>query len=237
LLSLHKMINEVRNTVMFILNKDNNGYLTPSEFNAFARLSQLEVFEDLFQKVNSWLTKRNNRTSNSGVADVAKHVAEDLDIFVKSVGLTQDTGSTFNLPTDTYSLVDVLYSNKSVEKVSNHKITLLNNSNLTAPSVYFPAYVDRETKVTLYPTTITTGVSAIYVRLPEDPNWTYYTDLNGNPIFDINNPNYQDFELPKEYEKELVLRILAKAGVTLREPDIINVVNNEEAKNEQKEGK
>jgi hypothetical protein len=30
---------------------------------------------------------------------------------------------------------------------------------------------------------------------------------------------------------------LAKAGVTLREPDIINVVNNEEAKNEQKEGK
>jgi hypothetical protein len=33
----------------------------------------------------------------------------------------------------------------------------------------------------------------------------------------------------------LVLRILAKAGVTLREADIINVVNSEEAKNAQKE--
>jgi len=229
------MINEVRNTVMFILNKDNNGYLTPAEFNAFARLSQLEVFEDLYQKVNNWYTKRNNRRSNSGVADVTKHVTEDLEAFVKVSNLTLDAGSTFNLPTDTYSLVDVLYSSKSVEKVSNHKITLLNNSNLTAPTTYYPAYVDRETKVTVYPDTITSGVSAIYVRLPEDPNWTYYTDTSGNPVFDINNSGYQDFELPKEYEKELVLRILAKAGVTLREADIINVVNGEEVKNAQKE--
>jgi hypothetical protein len=229
------MINEVRNTVMFILNKDNNGYLTPAEFNAFARLSQLEVFEDLYQKVNDWYTKRNNRRSNSGIADVTKHVTEDLEGFVKSANLTLDAGSTFTLPTDIYSLVDVLYSSKSVEKVSNHKITLLNNSNLTAPTTYYPAYVERETKVTVYPTTITAGVSAIYVRLPEDPNWTYYTDTAGNPVFDINNTGYQDFDLSKEYEKELVLRILAKAGVTLREADIVNVVNGEEAKNAQKE--
>ena len=220
---------------MFILNKDNNGYLTPAEFNAFARLSQLEVFEDLYQKINDWYTKRNNRRSNSGIADVTKHVTEDLEGFVKSANLTLDAGSTFTLPTDIYSLVDVLYSSKSVEKVSNHKITLLNNSNLTAPTTYHPAYVEGETRVTVYPDTITSGVSAIYVRLPEDPNWTYYTDTAGNPVFDINNTGYQDFDLPKEYEKELVLRILAKAGVTLREADIVNVVNGEEAKNAQKE--
>ena len=235
MLSLRDMINEVRNTVMFILNKDNNGYLTPSEFNAFARLSQLEVFEDLYQKVNDWLIKRNARRSNSGLADIAKHVTEDLEAFVKTADLTLDAGSTFELPTDIYTLVDVIYSNKSVEKVSNHKITLLNNSNLTAPSIYYPAYVDRETKVTVYPDTITSGVSAIYIKLPEDPKWTYYTDPQGSPVFDVNNPGYKDFELPKEYEKELVLRILAKAGVTLREADIITVVNAEEARNQQKE--
>ena len=230
------MINEVRNTVMFILNKDNNGYLTPSEFNAFARLSQLEVFEDLYQKVNAWYTKRNNRRSNSGIADVTKHVTEDLESFVSSANLVLESGSTFELPTDVYSLVDVLYSNNSVEKVSNHKITLLNRSNLTAPTTYFPAYVERETTVTLYPDTINADVSAIYVRLPEDPNWTYFTDPTTNaPVFDPSSNGYQDFELGKEYEKELVLRILAKAGVTLREADIINVVNGEEAKNAQKE--
>lgn len=220
---------------MFILNKDNNGYITPSEFNAFARLSQLEVFEDLYHKVNNWYTKRNNRTSNSGIADIAKHVTEDLEIFVKTANLTLDTGSTFNLPNDIYSLIDLLYGSKPIEKVSNHKITMLNNSNLTAPTVYMPAYVDRESSVTVYPSTITSGVSAIYVRLPEDPKWTYYTDINGTPVFDSSNPQYNDFELPKEYESELVIRILQKAGVTLREPDIINVSNNEEAKNMQKD--
>ena len=220
---------------MFILNKDNNGYMTPSEFNAFARLSQLEVFEDLYHKVNNWYTKRNNRTSNSGIADIAKHVTEDLEIFVKTANLTLDTGSTFNLPSDIYSLIDLLYGSKPIEKVSNHKITMLNNSNLTAPTVYMPAYVDRESSVTVYPSTITSGVTALYVRLPEDPKWTYYTDMNGNPVFDSSNPQYNDFELPKEYETELVIKILQKAGVTLREPDIINVSNNEEAKNMQKD--
>lgn len=220
---------------MFILNKDNNGYLTPAEFNAFARLSQLEVFEDLYQKVNNWYTKRNSRRSNSGLADVAKHVTEDLETFVKSASLSLDSGSTFTLPTDIYTLIDVLYSNKSVEKVSNHKITMLNNSNLTAPTTYMPAYVERETKVTIYPTTITSGVSALYIRLPEDPNWTYYTDSNGGVVYDDTNSSHQDFELPNEYEKELVLRILTKAGVTLREADIMNIVNGEEVKNAQKE--
>lgn len=220
---------------MFILNKDNNGYLTPAEFNSFARLSQLEVFEDLYHKVNNWYTKRNVRKSNSGIADIAKHVTEDLETFVKSSSLTLDSGSTFTLPTDIYSLIDVIYSNKSIEKVPNHKMLLLNNSNLTAPTVYMPAYVERETKVTVYPDTITSGVTALYVRLPEDPKWTYYTDTNNNPVFDSSNPGYQDFELPKEYESELVLRILSKAGVTLREADIINVTNSEEAKTAQKQ--
>jgi len=30
---------------MAVLNKDNNGYVTPEEFNLFAKQEQLEVFE------------------------------------------------------------------------------------------------------------------------------------------------------------------------------------------------
>ena len=39
------MINTVRNTGMAILHKDNNGYITPEEFNLFAKQAQLEIFE------------------------------------------------------------------------------------------------------------------------------------------------------------------------------------------------
>ena len=232
------MINEVRNAVMFILNKDNNWYLTPSEFNSFARFAQIEIFEDTFHKVNEWNSKRNVRgnvrQSNSGIADITKHVTEDIEFFVKLQAMTYNAG-VFEKPSDIYSMVDVIYSNNSVEKVSNHNVTTLNMSSLTAPSIYYPAYVERGNSVTIYPSTITSGVSAMYVRLPEDPNWTYYTDPFGSPVFDVNNSGYKDFELSKEYEPELVLRILSKAGITLREADIINIVNAEEAKNAQKD--
>ena len=33
---------------MAVLNKDNNGYITPEEFNLFAKQAQLELFEGVF---------------------------------------------------------------------------------------------------------------------------------------------------------------------------------------------
>ena len=75
------MINNVRNTVMFILNKDNNGYLTPDEFNAFARQAQLEIFEELFYDYNKWLAKRNLGASYSGSSDIPKLLSEIIDKF------------------------------------------------------------------------------------------------------------------------------------------------------------
>ena len=42
------MINEVRNTVLSIANKNNFGYITPNDFNLYARQAQLDIFEDYF---------------------------------------------------------------------------------------------------------------------------------------------------------------------------------------------
>lgn len=235
---LRNMINDVRNAVMFILNKDNNGYLTPSEFNTFARLAQIEIFEDTYKSVNDWKTKRNTygntRRSHSGLGDVAKHAIEDIEAFISTANLTF-SGGVFAKPSDVYTMIDVVYSGLSVEKLQNSNLAMLSASNLTSPSEYFPGYAERGSSIVVLPDTIQSGVSIVYVRAPVDPNWTYYTDPFGNPVFDVNNAQYRDFELPKEFEPELILRILAKAGVTLREADIINVVNSEEAKNFQKE--
>ena len=38
------MINDVRNTVLSIISKENRGYITPLEFNLFAKQAQLEIF-------------------------------------------------------------------------------------------------------------------------------------------------------------------------------------------------
>ena len=46
------MINEVRNTVLSVLNKNNYGYISPSDFNLFAENAQMEIFEDYFKNYN-----------------------------------------------------------------------------------------------------------------------------------------------------------------------------------------
>ena len=55
------MINSVRNTVMFLLNKDNRGYLAPSEFDYFAKQAQLEIFEGYFADYAFAVRKQNAR--------------------------------------------------------------------------------------------------------------------------------------------------------------------------------
>ena len=40
------MINNVKNTVSSILSKDNRGYITPEEFNQFAKQAQLDIFRE-----------------------------------------------------------------------------------------------------------------------------------------------------------------------------------------------
>ena len=41
-------INEVRNTVLAIANKNNYGYISPQDFNLYAKQAQLDMFEDYF---------------------------------------------------------------------------------------------------------------------------------------------------------------------------------------------
>ena len=55
------MINSVRNTVLFLLNKDNRGYITPSEFDFFAKQAQLEIFEGYFSDYSNAMLAQNSR--------------------------------------------------------------------------------------------------------------------------------------------------------------------------------
>jgi len=146
------MINTVRNTVMAVLNKDNNGYLTPEEFNLFAKQAQLEIFEEYFYTYNNWINKQNKRLSSTGYADMPRQLVEVIDTFTQFKALTLSTNSeqTFELPIDWYTFIYVQYkqdcgaagaSNNEAERVNEGQINRLLSSNLTSPSKHHPAYV------------------------------------------------------------------------------------------------
>ena len=314
------MINSVRNTVQGVLNKNNYGYISPQDFNLYAKQAQMEIFEEYFTAYNKVINMENGRVAGTDYADIEQPLAEVMEYFLRSdflvpiltpsgftvnqwsaptlttvgfdyyminkllcytlkratgqntatIPLNQliDSGASFvnagvvygdvvvNLTTlesatvmaVTATALDLsaniflvngddyaVYAGASAvdaEKVSVGKITMLNNSMLTAPSTTFPVYtLDNSSVVTAYPNSITGygAVNATYFRYPLDPKWTYITLASGEPLFDQSQLDYQDFELPLEEEYKLAQKILQYCGMTIRETEVVQYALGQEA--------
>lgn len=228
------MINEVRNTVLSILAKDNRGYVTPFEFNLYAKQAQLDIFERYIYLYSNAIIKQNQRMHGEGYSDVPKKLSEVLDTFYKVSSLTY-TAPYFEAPADSYFIQKLVLNNKEIEKVSQQKVLYLLASNLTAPTVTYPVYtlMDNDgtttsrSNFTVYPNTITASVDAHYLRYPKEPKWTY-TSVSGDPLFNPSAIDYQDFELPMSDFSDLVVKILQYAGVSIREQEVMAAAKAEE---------
>lgn len=299
------MINSVRNTVLSVLNKNNYGYISPSDFNLYAKQAQLEIYEEYFSNYNKVINAENTRASGTGYASLRRMIEETIETFAVTNFLSQSSGNIFFSPSlsttnDEFYMINrilcyptilrigsntsvvlnqlvdstaqfttlgitagdfvvnitsgaianvvsvssntaiVLSSNiftafpvgyaiidssvvKEADKVSQTKITMLLNSNLTAPNTLFPSFVQEGDKITIYPTTYSVKgqVQANYFRLPKDPKWTYISLVGGSPVFDQTQPDYQDFELPSEDEYRLATKILEYCGISIREAEVM----------------
>lgn len=85
------MINSVRETVLSLLNKNNYGYITPNDFNLYAKQAQLDIFEDYFYQYNYQINKENVRQSGTGLADITKGYEEVINMFSRFDPLTNVT--------------------------------------------------------------------------------------------------------------------------------------------------
>jgi len=232
------MINSVRNTVLSVANKNNFGYITPDDFNLYAKQAQLDIFENYFYQYNNWIVKQNARMSGTGYSDIVKHLEETIDSFSTTTTLVYDVPSgTFELPSDYYYLNSIRYNNsKEIDRVTQDKLLYLLTSNLTSPSTMFPVYSMESASLTVYPDTIDSLVKAQYIRMPKDPKWTYTTIVGGTPLFNQSDILYQDFEIPASDEISLVSKILQYAGISIREADVYAFGTSQEAANKQIEG-
>jgi hypothetical protein len=240
------MINDVRNIVLSILNKENRGYVTPMEFNLYAKQAQLDIFENYTFLYSNAINKQNARMHGEGYSDIPKNIGEVIDSFSeRSVLSYNPTTGYYIVPDDYYFLEKLLYNNnKEIEKVSHRKINYLINSNLTAPTTAYPVYTLENDGILVYPNSIIppniifpitpgTQVTAQYIRYPKDPNWTYSSINNGDPVFNSSVSGYQDFELPNSDFANLVVKILYYSGVQIREADVAQAAKSEEIQDAQ----
>ena len=78
-------VNFVYKTVLYILNKEQRGYVTPAEFNNVATLEQNRIFGSYFQKgANDAVMDQLNRRTDEPFFDMSRHLHQKL------AKLTQD---------------------------------------------------------------------------------------------------------------------------------------------------
>ena len=107
------MINSVRNAVLSVLNKNNYGYISPSDFNLFAANSQMEIYEEYFSSYNKVINAENARTSGVDYADIEQPIAEAIEYFLRTDYLSKISANKFSMPSltttgyETYMLLDI----------------------------------------------------------------------------------------------------------------------------------
>lgn len=231
------MINDVRNTVLYILNKENKGSITPDQTNEYARMAQLEIFEQYFHDYSMAVNKMNQQMHSSGHSDIPERLEEVIEFFTDPTVLTYNGISLqFEIPADTYKLGEVIYNNTTVvDKVSNNKIFYLIKSLDTTPDVGCPAYTVYGDEIKVYPASIVSNVSALRTRYPKDPKWTYNGFIDGAPLFNQSASDYQDFEIPKDDFYNLVAKMCQYAGVQIREEMVVRYMKADEVQEKQEQ--
>ena len=146
-------------------------------------------------------------------------------------------------PSDLHRIGTVIYKDeKELQRVERNEFLRLNLSPLTKPTTQFPVYLYEqvvkgtggantgETHIFVKPTTIVTAadITVSYIRKPADVLWGYQqlgggTWSSGPYIYNAGAST--QFELDDTEQTEVILRILAYAGVVIRDPQIVQAAS------------
>jgi len=252
-------VNTVYQTVLLVLNKEQRGYITPTEFNSLGTQVQLEIFEKYFEDLNQQLRVPQTDTD---YADRVVNLDEKIAIF-KTYGdagyvTTTPSGASssisyWSLPgLDAYGenvvfyrLGTVLYNNEiEVQRVDRKDFYQIDKSSLTKPSESFPVYLYENYKLFIKPTSIITpgDIKVDYIRQPVSPVWGFDVGTLGQYTYNSNLYNVntmpngsRDFELHVSEQTNLILQILKYAGIIIEDPAIVESAAQQVALNEQNE--
>ena len=234
-------IDTVYQRVLALANKEQRGYITPQEFNLFANQAQMDIFEQYFYDLNQF-----NRAPGNDIiyADPVDMLNEKISLFEVAVGSSTINGwgldgNSIIIPDEVYRLSQVRLGGNPVEFLPTKEFNLVRESPLTRPTEKRPiARRDFKGMLIINHNGIFTpdmgGINASYIKKPAKVNWNF-TVVGGTAIHNPTSPNHQDFELHESEETELVIKILALAGITIKDEGLYQIGSNEDNKSIQQE--
>lgn len=239
---MYASILNVYSLVSNYANKQQQGFITPAEFNSFAESAQMEVFQDTIKLL--MLAKNNeNRflTYSRGNYGGKENILDDISTLLVYNTPLSGSQNVFNLPDNYGYKNDFAYKSREIQLLNGVEINLITQSTLNAPTVLHPVGILAQRKLTVLPNSITSNVTATYYKLPESVSpagvpQTQPPFLDFSLTGGIDAPTitgYRDFELPVTQEYRLATKILNKIGLNIREEILMQWANNEQAKDKQ----
>jgi hypothetical protein len=244
-------INTVYTTVLYVLNKEQRGYIPPAEFNSLATQVQKEIFESYFPDGNQ-LNRANqqNIQNDTEFFNMFKDNAYKVAYFEEDVAFSYDGVNEVWLSSATRPLyrigeiISTYTGNPTLDSVtelaSKKEFTEISQSKLTSPTTQYPlcyltniANVSGNYLIALKISPLPDSVSANCVVAPTDPLWAFTTGTLGQYLYDLNNSI--NFQLDISEQTNLIIGILKYAGVIIRDPEIIQTATQEAAKVQQNE--
>ena len=228
-------INTVYTTVLYILNKEQRGYVTPAEFNSLATLVQDEIFESYFPDGNQVNRQNQNNTQNdTEFFNMFKDISYKLYPFERTAQFTYNAGagvlgweytgagtifklgeiiSTYNTTNPQYDSITELASQSDFSKITR--------STLTAPTMQYPLCTtgtgpNNSVLIKVSPQPNALNVNALFT--PVAPEWKFTTGSLGQYIFSGASVN---FELDISEQTNLIIGILKYCGLIINDPTII----------------
>ncbi len=220
-------IDTVYQKVLAIANKEQRGYITPQEFNLFADHAQMDIFEQYFYDINQFGRLPGNSTEYS---DMLTLLEEKIAIF-KNIKLLFYQSPYFQKPQELYRVGSLETGFGEIEQINHNEWLKIKNSPLARPTIKRAVYIDMPRGFRIYPT-FTNNVHCHYIRKPKNIHWGY-TVVGDHALYEPENS--KDFELHPSEENNLVVKILALAGVAIEDPSLYQIATTEDQKNIQQE--
>jgi len=236
-------VNTVYQTVLYIINKEQRGYITPAEFNSLATQVQDEIFQSYFPDGNQVNRVNQNNTQNdTEFFDMFKDISYKLYPFERVVDFSYDTTG-FNwytlLPVyklgeiistytgqPQYDSITQLASKKDYEKIIRSK--------LTQPTKQFPICTITHALggtdalagsmvVDVFPQPNSVSINCL--MQPTPPSWGFIVGPQGQYLF--NGGSSVNFELDISEKTNIITNILKYCGIIIKDPTIIQTAEQE----------
>jgi len=242
-------VNDVYQTVLLILNKEQRGYLTPEEFNRIGSQVQLEIYNKTFEDYNQLIRQPQPDT---GTADRVQDLEVKLAPFrSSSVGISpsQPTNSKYgivNLPSNLYRLDRIVANFNKPNETEMQPVTFselfnLNSSLLTTPTEDFPIFAFESnsgnptnfTKIAVLPKSLAAAAANFKIfYFVNPPNIVWDFTIGGDGEYLHSSTTSTQFTLVNSEFTAVVLKVLLYAGVVIRDPQIVQTAASKVQKEE-----